>query len=157
MGAPASHLGMAEGEARRNGFWQRPPSGDAALASAEATAKGEVALPATGTMSMGGPRIKGVPDVYETGTDTYGRGQSPLASDNAAFTSGVSAGVQAEPHPKRGALPQGEAATARLTVSPSMKVPQESPVPTQGGGYIVPSTPSRRGSFAQGQQGAYQG
>jgi hypothetical protein len=101
--------------------------------------------------------IKGVPDAYETGSDTYGRGENPLAHDNAAFTSGVSAGVQAEPHPARTRLSESESAGARLTVSPSMKMPEQSPVPTQGGGKVVPSTPSRQASFGQGQQGAYSG
>ena len=78
--------------------------------------------------------IKGVPDAYETGSDTYGRGESPLAGDNAAFASGVSSAVQPEPHPPRGRLSPGESAGARLTVSPSMKFPEQSPVPTQGGG-----------------------
>ena len=106
---------------------------------------------------MGSPgHIKGVPDTYETGSDTYGRGESPLASDNAAFASGVAAGVQAEPHPPR-SRGGPELANARLTVSPSMKMPEQSPVPTQGGGRIVPSTSSRQGSFGQGQAGARSG
>ena len=100
--------------------------------------------------------IKGVPDTYETGSDTYGRGESPLAGDNAAFVSGVGGAVDAEPHPSR-TRGGPELANSRLTVSPSMKVPQESPVPTQGGGKIVPSTPSRQGSFAAGQQEQYGG
>ena len=37
-------------------------------------------------------------------------------------------------------------------MSPSMKFPEQSPVPTQGGGRVVPSQPSRSGSFRQGQQ-----
>ena len=96
--------------------------------------------------------IKGVPEAYETGTDTYGRGGPPLSSDNAAFASGVKAGVAAEPHPSRGRLSGGESAGARLTVSPSMKIPEQSPVPTQGGGRPVPSVSSRSGSFAAGQE-----
>jgi hypothetical protein len=100
---------------------------------------------------MGSPgHIKGVPDTYGTGSDTYGRGESPLASDNAAFASGVKAGVDAEPHPPRGRLSPGESAGARLTVSPSMKIPEQSPVPTQGGGKIVPSQSSRSASFSTG-------
>lgn len=101
--------------------------------------------------------IKGVPDTYDTGSDTYGRGESPLSHDNASFASGVKAGVQAEPHPSRTRMSAGESAGARLTVSPSMKMPEQSPVPTQGGGKVVPSSPSRQGSFAAGQQGAYGG
>jgi hypothetical protein len=101
--------------------------------------------------------IKGVPDTYETGSDTYGRGESPVSHDNAAFASGVSAGVQAEPHAARGRLSAGESAGARLTVSPSMKMPEQSPVPTQGGGRVVPSQSGRQASFATGQQGAYSG
>jgi hypothetical protein len=94
--------------------------------------------------------LKGVPDSYETGSDTYGRGESPLSSDNAAFASGVKAGVQAEPHPAHGRLSPGESAGARLTVSPSMKMPEQSPVPTQGGGRVVPSQSSRAASFSTG-------
>ena len=101
--------------------------------------------------------IKGVPDSYGTGTASYGRGGPPLASDNAAFASGVQAGVDAEAHPARGRLSPGESAGARLTVSPSMKMPEQSPVPTQGGGAVVPSTPSRQGSFGQGQSEMYRG
>ena len=102
--------------------------------------------------------IKGVPDVYPTGTGSTGMGGGPpLASDNAAFAAGVSAGVDAEPHPSRSRLSAGESAGARLTVSPSMKVPTESPVPTQGGGRVVPSTSSRQGSFGQGQSEQYGG
>ena len=100
--------------------------------------------------------IKGVPDTYPTGTDTYGYGAKAPLGDNKAFVSGVAAGVQAEPHPPR-TRGGPEMANARLTISPSMKVPQESPVPTQGGGRPVPSTPSRQGSFGIGQQGAYEG
>jgi len=158
MGAAGSHLAMAEGAARQSGMWQGyPPRDQAALSGAEATARGEVSIPSTGGNPRGG-RLKGVPDSYETGSDTVGRGsRPPLASDNAAFASGVKGGVQAEPHPARGRLSQGESAGARLTVSPSMKTPQESPVPTQGGGMRVPSTPSRSGSFAAGQQEMYRG
>lgn len=107
---------------------------------------------------MGSPgHIKGVPDAYETGSDTYGRGESPLSGDNAAFASGVTAGVTAEPHPPRGRLSPGESTGARLTVSPSMKMPEQSPVPTQGGGRVVPSQSSRQGSFGQGQMEAGSG
>jgi hypothetical protein len=100
--------------------------------------------------------LKGVPDAYDTGSDTYGRGQSPLSSDNASFASGVKAGVDAEPHPPR-TRGGPELANSRLTISPSMKIPEQSPVPTQGGGRVVPSTPGRQASFSQGQQGAYSG
>lgn len=106
-------------------------------------------------MGTGG-HLKGVPDTYDTGTDTYGRGSRAPLGDNTSFASGVSAGVDAEPHPSR-TRGGPELANSRLTISPSMKVPQESPVPTQGQGRIVPSTPSRQGSFSQGQAGAYGG
>jgi hypothetical protein len=132
-----------------------PPRDAAALSGAEATARGNVNVPiAGGRVMQSKGRLQGVPEDYETGTGTYGRGAGPPLGDNAAFASGVSAGVQAEPHPPRGRI---EGGGARLTISPSMKVPQESPVPTQGGGRTVPSTPSRQGSFAQGQAGAYGG
>jgi hypothetical protein len=100
-------------------------------------------------MGTGG-HIKGVPDTLPSTTGAVGRG-APLAKDNASFASGVSAGTDAEPHPARTRLSAGESAGARLTVSPSWKIPQESPVPTQGGGRPVPSTPSRQGSFGAGQ------
>jgi hypothetical protein len=135
-----------------------PPRDAAALGEAEATARGAGQIPIAGGRYLGtGGHLKGVPDTYETGSDTYGRGESPLAHDNAAFASGVSAGVMAEPHPPRARMSPGESASARLTVSPSMKMPEQSPVPTQGGGHVVPSTPSRSGSFAAGQQAAYGG
>ena len=123
MGAESSHLGMAEQHAKANGLWTPP-----------GPQPGQVGTPGSlaGGIGATGGRLKGVPDAYETGSDTYGRGaKPPLASDNAAFASGVSAGVIQEPHPSRVAMSQGEAATARLTVSPSMKIPQESPVPTK--------------------------
>jgi hypothetical protein len=95
-------------------------------------------------MSSGG-RAKGVPAEYPTAT-------KPPLGDSSHFISGVAGAVQSEPHPARS---QTESSGARLTVSPSMKVPQESPVPTQGGGRPVPSTPSRQGSFASGQGDAF--
>jgi hypothetical protein len=141
------------------GAWQRPPAGQAALGEAEATSRGAGQVPIAGGRAMMHSKghLKGVPDVYETGSDTYGRGAGPPLGDNSAFASGVGAGVQAEPHPPRGRLSPGESAGARLTVSPSMKMPEQSPVPTQGGGRVVPSTPSRQGSFGQGQQEQYGG
>jgi hypothetical protein len=161
MGVPRnqmSHLGMAEANRGGSNWTGYPPSGEAALAQAEATARGNVSIPAAGGRSMESRgHIKGVPDVYETGSDTYGRGETPLAPDNAAFTSGVKAGVVAEPHPPRGRLSPGESAGARLTVSPSMKMPEQSPVPTQGGGRVVPSQSSRQGSFSTGQMEAGSG
>lgn len=98
----------------------------------------------------GGGRAKGVPPEYPTAT------KPPLAGDNASFASGVSSAVEAEPHPSRKRAGP-ELANSRLTISPSMKVPQESPVPTQGGGRPVPSSASRQGSFGQGQAGSYAG
>ena len=137
MGAAGSHLGMAEGEAKR---------GEATMAA--------------GGRSSGGGRIKGVPDSYDTGTASMGRGtsgQSQIASDPWEFASAVSSAQQGEPHPARGRLSQGESQGSRLTVSPSMKIPTESPVPTQGGGMPVPSTSSRTGSFGAGQSEASRG
>jgi len=148
MGASSSHLGMVE---RPSSAWKGyPPSDEAALSTAEATSRGNTDIPIAGGRYVGTGRAKGVPPEYPTA------GKPPLASDNAAFASGVSAGVQAEPHPPR-TRGGPELANARLTVSPSMKIPQESPVPTQGQGKVVPSTPSRQGSFGQGQAGAYSG
>lgn len=144
MGANPSHYGQALA-----GIW-RPPGPQ----------PGQVGTPTSLGAEVGqtGGRLKGVPDVYETGTDTVGRGAGPpLARDNAAFASGVAGGVQGEAHPPRGRLSQGESSRARLTVSPSMKMPQESPVPIQGGGYPVPSVPGRSASFASGQEDMYWG
>lgn len=96
-----------------------------------------------------GNRAKGVPPEYPSAT-------KPPLGDSSHFVAGVSSGVSAEPHPAR-TRGGPELANARLTVSPSMKVPQESPVPTQGQGRIVPSMPSRQGSFGYGQQEAGMG
>lgn len=158
MGASPSHLGQAE---ESSGLWHPPyaasPGGEAALAAGEATAGGIAQVPVAGGRYLGKQgHLKGVPDTYGTGTDTYGRGSGPPLGDNRSFVSGVSAGVESEPHPSR-TRGGPELANARLTVSPSMKVPQESPVPTQGGGRPVPSTPGRQASFGQGQAGAYGG
>ena len=148
MGAPSSHLGMAEQGASMAGAWTRPPSDDAALGQAEATARGNVQVPVAGGRVMkSSGRAKGVPPEYPTASP-------PPLGDNSHFVAGVAGGVQAEPHPPRAAM---ESHGARLTVSPSMKVPTESPVPTQGGGRPVPSTSSRQGSFGQGQQEMYGG
>src|SRR5215831_1016294 len=144
MGASSSHLAMTGGP---SGIWHPPAGGPAALSTAEATARGEVQVPVAGGRLLGTGRAKGVPAEYPTAP-------KPPLGDNAAFVSGVQAGVQAEPHPSRTRLSPGESAGARLTVSPSMKIPQESPVPTQGQGRIVPSQPSRQGSFATGQSEA---
>jgi hypothetical protein len=105
-------------------------------------------------MGSGG-HLKGVPDVLPYPTGAVGKAGAPLG-DSKAFVSGVAGAVQAEPHPPR-TRGGPELANSRLTISPSMKVPQESPVPTQGGGRPVPSTSSRQGSFGMGQQGAYSG
>jgi hypothetical protein len=158
MGASSSHLGQAGGP---GGIWSPPfagsPGGEAALAAGESTARGEAQVPFAGGRYLGtGGHLKGVPDTYETGTDTYGMGAKPPLGDSGAFVSGVASAVQPEPHPPR-TRGGPELANSRLTVSPSMKVPQESPVPTQGQGRVVPSTPSRQGSFSQGQAGAYGG
>jgi hypothetical protein len=143
MGANSSHLGQA-----RSGIWY-PPGPQPGMVGTPTGLGGEVGAT--------GGRLKGVPDTYETGSDTYGRGSGPpLARDNAAFVSGVRDTVH-EPTAHRGRLSAGESAGARLTVSPSMKMPQESPVPTQGGGYPVPSSPGRTAMFGAGQQSAYSG
>lgn len=102
---------------------------------------------------MAGNHLRGVPDVYETGSGSYGMGSGPpLAGDNAAMASGVKDGVDAEQTGPRGRLSPAESAGARLTVSPSMKFPEQSPVPTQGAGRVVssPNNPSRQGSFSFG-------
>jgi len=154
MGASSSHLGQAGGP---SGSWSPPyhDTGDAALAAGEGIAHGISEVPIAGGRYVGkASHLKGVPDTYPTGTGSVGMGASPPLGDNSSFVAGAASGVQAEPHPPRG---QTESSGARLTVSPSMKVPQESPVPTQGGGRPVPSTPSRQGSFSEGQAGAYGG
>jgi hypothetical protein len=155
MGASSSHLGQAGGP---GGSWSPPyhDTGEAALAAGEGTARGITEVPIAGGRYVGKPsHLKGVPDTYETGTETYGYGAKPPLGDSSAFVAGVASGVQAEPHPPRGRIT--ESAGSRLTVSPSMKVPTESPVPMQGGGRPVPSTSGRQASFGAGQAGAYGG
>ena len=148
MGAAPSHLGQAE----EAGIWHPPGPG---LSTAEGTAGQTTDISYAGGRYLGTKgHIKGVPDTYPTGTGSTGMGAGPPLGDNSSFVAGVSGGVDAEPHPARQRM---ESSGARLTVSPSMKVPQESPVPTQGGGAVVPSTPSRQGSFGQGQQEMYSG
>lgn len=153
MGAPSSHLGMAE---QWNPPYAGSPGGEAALSAAEATASGNAQVPIAGGRYLGsGGHLKGVPDTLDYPTDAYGRSGPPLG-DNRAFASGVASGVQAEPHPPR-TRGGPELANSRLTVSPSMKVPTESPVPPYHQGRIVPSTPGRTASFGQGQETAYAG
>lgn len=139
-----SHLAQA----RPPGSWT-PPVGS--IPSAEATA-GSIAGVYEKGETMAGGRLKGVPDTYATGTGTVGHGTSArnIVSDSSTFASSVSGAQQGEPHPGRGRLGPGEAMGARLTVSPSMKMPTESPVPTQGAGATVPSSGSRMGSFSAG-------
>lgn len=153
QGSAASHLGQAEGAAKRGGTWS-PPSGG--LSAAESIARQEEDVVRGGGVQAAN-RPKGVPATYETGTATAGprtSARNVLSSDPWAFASGVSSAREMEPHPPRPKAPQAEAAGARLTVSPSMKIPTESPVPTQGSGVTVPSSPSRRGSFGAGMQEA---
>jgi len=120
------------------------------MSAAESTAQGNVQIPIAGGRIMGsGGRAKGVPAEYPTAP-------KPPLGDSSHFVAGVAASVQAEPHPAR-TRGGPELANSRLTISPSMKVPQESPVPTQGGGRPVPSTSSRQGSFGAGQAGSYAG
>lgn len=157
MGASSSHMGQAGGP---GGIWSPPfagsPGGEAALAAGESTAQGNAQVPFAGGRYLGsGGHLKGVPDTLPYPTGAVGKAGPPMG-DSKAFASGVSAAVQPEPHPPR-TRGGPELANSRLTISPSMKVPQESPVPTQGGGRTVPSTPSRQGSFSQGQAGAYGG
>ena len=76
-------------------------------------------------------------------------------TDPWEFASEVSAVQQGEPHPERRRI---EAGGARLTVSPSMKVPEESPAPTQGMGRVVPSRPGRSvATFSAGASETYEG
>ncbi len=92
-------------------------------------------------------KTRGVPDSYPTGDASTGRGTSAantLASDNAAFGSEVDAQQATWPAGGRGrGISQEEAAGARLTVSPSMKIPDNAGVPTQYMGNTVPSKPGR--------------
>lgn len=103
---------------------------------------------------MANSNLKGVPSDYPTGSGSTGRGSSArslLSSDNAAFVAGVQSVIHPELHPPRERLSQGESASARLTVSPSMKIPTVSPGPTQGAGRVVPSRPGRsRDTFDAG-------
>ena len=100
-----------------------------------------------------GNNIRGVPSSYPTGNGSNGRRSSArnLVSDSSEFVSGVSAVMHPEGREARHAMNSAEAATARLTVSPSMKIPTESPAPTQGGGRVVTSRPGRsRSTFDAG-------
>lgn len=100
-----------------------------------------------------GSSIRGVPSDYPTGDNSNGRRSSArnIVSDSSEFASSVSAAMTSEPHPPRGRFSEGESSSARLTVSPSMKIPTESPAPTQGGGRVVTSAPGRsRSTFDAG-------
>jgi hypothetical protein len=139
MGAPSSHMGMAVGapapEKRIDGF-KMPTSG----------------------------HLPGVPDAnqYSTGETNYEGsmwGSDPAVSrvgDAGEFASEVSAVVQGEPHPGRVGVMADTSGSARLTISPSMKIPQESPVPTQWQGRIVQSRPGRSmATFNDGSNETY--
>jgi hypothetical protein len=158
QGNAMSHLGMAEGHAKRSGMWS-PPSAWAAgnLGRAESIAGSEEGIVTGGSMSGKKGYIQGQPNLSSYGTAAIGKAGPPLASDNNAFASGVSAAREIEPNKGKPKLSEGEARGARLTVSPSMKMPSESPVPTQGGGHPVPSISSRLGSFGAGQSDSYGG
>jgi hypothetical protein len=140
-------MGQAEGEAKRSGMWStaRLPN----VGQAQGIAAAEESVVTGGGVQKG--RLKGVPAGYQTGTASTGYGTSArnIVSDSSEFVSGVSGGREAEPHPAR---PNVESSGARLTVSPSMKIPTESPVPTQGQGYIVPSESGRSAAFGEGAQ-----
>lgn len=93
--------------------------------------------------------LPGQPMSYSTGDGAVGEDPQIIATDPAEFVSEVSAVRQNEPHPSRGRI--SGASGARLTISPSMKVPESSPAPTQGMGRVVPSQPGRStGTFFMG-------
>lgn len=93
----------------------------------------------------------GVPDAYQPS-------QAPLATDNAEFAAEVSAVAANEPHGGRKGVPADTSAGARLTISPSMKIPIESPAPTQGQGKVVQSMRGRSfTTFNQGMSEVYAG
>lgn len=79
---------------------------------------------------------------YSTGTGSVGEDSSIINNDPREFVSEVSAVQQNEPNIPRGRLGP-DSLGARLTVSPSMKMPDNSPVPTQAMGRIVQSRPGR--------------
>jgi hypothetical protein len=142
-------MGQAEGNAKRNGMWT--PARLPGVGQAQGIAAAEQGVVEGGGVQKG--RLKGVPASYQTGTASTGMGTSArnIVSDSSSFVQGVS-DRESEPHPSRGRLSPGESAGARLTVSPSMKTPQESPVPIQGGGYPVPSQSGRMAPFGAGVQ-----
>lgn len=142
MGAKSSHLGMAQG-------WDPDPIAKASVGEATKIVGG--GLNRQGGRSHGTMgHTPGVADDYSTG-NAAGGGDPALSrvGDIAEFVSEVSAVRQNEPHPPRGRIYGG--GNARLTVSPSMKVAEESPAPTQFQGKVVPTGRGRSmGTFDAG-------
>lgn len=134
MGAPSSHLNMAVG----------PPASERAIEG----------------FSLPGPgHHPGVPDDFTA--QAWSQGDSApalLNSDSANFASAVSDAQATWPTGGRSHIMADESSGARLTVSPSMKVPTESPVPPYHQGRIVSSFRGRsyRG-FSQGAGEVYGG
>jgi hypothetical protein len=90
---------------------------------------------------------------YSTGDDAVASG-SALAPDNDAIASHVSPSEPRKTAFHRGAMGGAEAAGARLSISPSMKIPQNEPSSgmTQANTRIVQARGAGRttGSFQQG-------
>lgn len=139
IGAPSSHLAMATGapavETRIRGFsWPGP---------------GHV---------MGVADDTGLAEANEANRQYAGDPDLSRVGDLGEFASEVSAVAQNEPHPPRGAINGADTASARLAISPSMKIPTESPAPTQWQGRVVQSRPGRStGTFFQGAQETLRG
>ena len=102
--------------------------------------------------SLPGPEhMPGVPD-------QYGVGSPPLAEDSAEFASAVSDSMATWPTGGRSHAVADESPGARLTVSPSMKIPTESPVPPYHQGRVVQSFRGRSYSgFNEGAADTYRG
>lgn len=101
--------------------------------------------------SLPGPsHMPGVPDQYSAGP-------APLAKDSSEFAEAVSSTMANEPHGGRSRGVADTSAGARLTISPSMKVPTESPAPVQGDGRVVQSFRGRSFTdFNRGRSETYQ-
>ncbi len=93
-----------------------------------------------------------VPD-YDTGTDAVDT-MSPISKDNALMTETVSDKQPRKTAFHRGAMGAAESLGARLSISPSAKIPQNEPASgmTQANTRIVRSRTSGRsgGNFTQG-------
>lgn len=134
MNAPSSHLGMAVG----------PPPSERAI---------------EGFSLPGESHMPGVPDDFTA--QAWSRGDAApaiLSQDSAEFASAVSDSQATWPTGGRSHAVADESSGARLTVSPSMKIPTESPVPPYHQGRTVQSFRGRSfQGFNEGASEVYNG